>query len=250
MYIKDFDNWIKKKKKLNEKITSSYFRVGEIRWVSLGVNVGSEIDGKDTSFTRPCLILHLVGTILALVIPCTSQEKESDGNFLHLDLENYKGYLSLTQLRVVSQKRILTRLAKLPKIELKRITNEIFTFLKSNPEQFRGRIIEESLDDNRLLNKFEIVKCEITENENAQERRHIYDVINVHNELIALVSKNLKSEKYYADFSNQNDLIVVFKNKIFRVNKQDEDFATKIQEIIDYGLSLNIPKEQLDFKMN
>ncbi len=40
-------------KNLNSDDKHVNIRSGEIRWVVFGVNVGSEIDGKAKSFTRP-----------------------------------------------------------------------------------------------------------------------------------------------------------------------------------------------------
>ena len=61
MYIKEFDKWNRVKKRANDSTTSVFIRAGEIRWISFGVNVGSEIDGKGESFTRPGLIVHVIG---------------------------------------------------------------------------------------------------------------------------------------------------------------------------------------------
>ena len=46
MYFKDFDKWNIVKKRVHTDEIKVSIRAGEIRWVSFGVNVGSEIDGK------------------------------------------------------------------------------------------------------------------------------------------------------------------------------------------------------------
>jgi len=48
---------------------------------------------------------------------------------------------------------------------------------------------------------------------------------------------------WYNHFYNDDTLIVVFKNRFFKVGKEKESW----KEIIEYGLSLDIPTNQLDF---
>ncbi len=78
-YKKDFENWFKIKSEIDKQENKQHIREGEIRWASIGVNIGSEIDGKGVSFTRPVLILAVVGSYLALVIPLSSQNKDHPG---------------------------------------------------------------------------------------------------------------------------------------------------------------------------
>ena len=75
MYFKDFDKWNEVKKRVHHEERKVNIRSGEIRWVSFGVNVGSEIDGKGISFTRPALILHVIGSHLALIAPMSTKVK-------------------------------------------------------------------------------------------------------------------------------------------------------------------------------
>ena len=46
-YIKDFDKWNNSKKLINENNRQVFGYPREVWWCSLGVNVGSEIDGKN-----------------------------------------------------------------------------------------------------------------------------------------------------------------------------------------------------------
>jgi len=50
--------------------------------------------------------------------------------------------------------------------------------------------------------------------------------------------------KYYFHAYRNNELIVVFPEKIFRVTPNRDSWI----ELVSYGLSLGIPEEQLDFK--
>ncbi len=109
-------------------------------------------------------------------------------------------------------------------------------------KDYKGIIVEESLADNRILNKLKIIKLEITKEENPSDRWHLYTV-QVSEKEINAFSKNIK-EKWYMHFWKGRRIIAIFKNKKFEFNFGDK--ATW-QPAIAYGLSLGIPKEQLDF---
>ena len=102
-------------------------RAGEIRWVSFGVNVGSEIDGKGESFTRPALVLHVIGSHLALILPMSTKVKNVSG-YISFEWKGNKTALCVHQIRVISQKRILSRKGKISENKLKDILKEVSKF--------------------------------------------------------------------------------------------------------------------------
>ena len=120
MYIKDFDKWTAVKKRIQSERRRVYFRSGEVRWCAVGVNIGSEIDGKGESFTRPVLILHVIGANLALVIPMTTKRKTYPGYF-DFEFQDKKHSLCVHQMRIVSSKRLLKRKGRITKNRLREI---------------------------------------------------------------------------------------------------------------------------------
>jgi mRNA interferase MazF len=108
MYFKDFDTWNTLKKKLNDEVRNTNIRAGEVRWISCGVNVGSEIDGKGVSFTRPALVLHVIGSALALVVPLSTKVKDIAG-YIPFEFQERTISLCVHQVRTVSQQRVLAR---------------------------------------------------------------------------------------------------------------------------------------------
>ena len=56
-YFKKFSDWTKLKIRIHSRRKKVYFKEREIWWVSLGVNIGHEQDGKNIRFERPVLIL-------------------------------------------------------------------------------------------------------------------------------------------------------------------------------------------------
>lgn len=111
-------------------------------------------------------------------------------------------------------------------------------------EAYIGLIIEESLEDNQILNDFKIRKVEITKDRKVEDRWHMYTIEASHKEIERL-SKGIKGKLWYADFWKENEGLIVFRNKIFRVDPLNKK---SWKEAIEYGLALGIPKKQLDFK--
>lgn len=64
---------------------------------------------------------------------------------------------------------------------------------------------------------------------------------------ITQIQTNMREdEPFYAHFYDDELLVVIFKNKVFRVTSH----ASSWDEILRFGKELNIPMEQLDFWPN
>ena len=101
MYIKEFDRWNKSKKSFENRLESHVsFRERDVWWCSIGVNLGSEEDGKNDLFERPVLVVRKFNRYMAWVIPMSTKVKYNQYHF-HLVNET----IMLSQLRTVSVKR-------------------------------------------------------------------------------------------------------------------------------------------------
>lgn len=112
---------------------------------------------------------------------------------------------------------------------------------------FIGVVIEESLNDYKILNQIEISKVHICCNPNTPSTLwHIYTV-SVSKEQIEIIAELLKPKGYYANFGNKDEAFVVYPQKIFAVNPHDKSTWS---EAIAYGARHGIPSEQLDFSFD
>jgi mRNA interferase MazF len=127
MYKKDYGAWNSVKQRIEKEERKVYIRAGEIRWATVGVNIGSEIDGKGVSFTRPVLILHVIGSHLALIVPLSTKVKDVAG-YISFTWKEKTTALCVHQMRVISQKRILSRKGRVSKNRLQTIQREIKHF--------------------------------------------------------------------------------------------------------------------------
>jgi len=110
--------------------------------------------------------------------------------------------------------------------------------------KWKGCIVEESLTDNRILNNIEIIKVRITKEQESEKRWHIYNSLLTEEEINKI--HLLLKQGWYMHFWKDNKMIVLFKRKKFIL---DINNKSTWKQAIDYGLSINIPKEQLDFEM-
>ena len=118
---------------------------------------------------------------------------------------------------------------------------------------FNGVIIEESLENKGVLKKVKILKTkveEITEEYKTpwikQWTLHTVEIIeNQADEIAEDLSKSLDSKhSWYADFKNDEFHLIIFHNKVFKIDRSKPE---QYKKAVEYGLMLGIPDYQLDF---
>ncbi len=110
-------------------------------------------------------------------------------------------------------------------------------------KDYKGIIIEESLEDNRVLNDIHVVNFKISNDENPSDRWHLYTV-SVSKDEIQKLSKYIRSGTWYMHFWKDKHIIAIFKDKIFEF---DYDDKSTWKDAVSYGLSQGIPEGQLNF---
>lgn len=113
--IEYFANWVKLKIIIHHSnIGKRYFHEREIWWASIGANIGYEENGKNDNYERPVLILKKFNKEIFWGLPLTSKEKT--GKYYFTTTHNNKKYsVIISQLRILSSKRLLRNIRKLPK---------------------------------------------------------------------------------------------------------------------------------------
>lgn len=124
--------------------------------------------------------------------------------------------------------------------------------------QYKGVIIEESLVNKSVLSKIKIesTKIEPITPEHKTPWLKQWTLRNVlidekaANEIAEEISKSFDyshGSAWYADFKNDKTHYIIFKDKIFKI---DRSKLEEYQKATDYGISLGIPEYQVDFAPN
>lgn len=118
---------------------------------------------------------------------------------------------------------------------------------------YKGVIIEESLDSRNILNEVKILETEV---EPVTPRMktpwlkqwtlHTVEVLEKEAKVIASkIAKSLKlKEGWYADYKNDRYHYIIFRDKIFKVDRRK---FSEYEEAKKYGVSLGIPEHQVNF---
>jgi len=120
-------------------------------------------------------------------------------------------------------------------------------------KNYKGVIIEESLENKDVLLKVKILETEIEQVTDRHQspwlKQWTLHTVKVSEEqaggLAEEISKKLDSEHaWYADFKNDKFHYIIFRNKLFKVDRSEPE---QYKEVKKYGISLGIPDYQVDF---
>ena len=128
--INSFLDWCKVQIRLEHtKSNPPSVKEGEIWWVYLGQNLGSEIYGKGEDFTRPVIILKKYSRYTFLVIPCSTKIKEGSwySTFVH---KNIKMIAVLFQSRTVDYSRLRNKIGELDTNDFCKIKSDYISLIK------------------------------------------------------------------------------------------------------------------------
>ncbi len=139
VYKKDFDGWIEKKKEHHyRKTLPPMFKERDIWWVSVGVNVGFEEDGKNSNFVRPVLVLKKFNRELFLGVPLSTKLKDNK-YYVPISVKRETVSAMTSQIRVFSSKRIWNKLAELDEKDFRKVAEEVSRFFLPFPPKQEGR---------------------------------------------------------------------------------------------------------------
>lgn len=124
-----FDKWIGVKKILDTKDRSYVFKEGDIWWISIGKNIGSESYGKGEMFRRPVLILKKLNASSCIIAPLTSKQKEGTW-FIDISFRAETSYVLLHQIRMIHTNRFQRRMAFLDEVDVLRVKQKLKQLLE------------------------------------------------------------------------------------------------------------------------
>jgi len=119
----------------------------------------------------------------------------------------------------------------------------------------RGDIIEESLADKATLKTVNITDTRVEpitpEHKTPWLKQWTLNTIEVPEyeaeqlaEQLSHAIENIHGTHWYIDFKNETTHFIIFPNKVFKVNRTNSE---EYKSVVSYGISLDIPRYQLDF---
>ncbi len=112
--MKDFDAWNELKKIINTDL-NVFYKIREIWWCRLGVNVGYEEDGKGKDLERPVLVIRGFSRHVCLIVPLTTSTKSNPYHVPVGIVDGKPAFAIISQIRLIDTKRFLGRLGILDK---------------------------------------------------------------------------------------------------------------------------------------
>lgn len=135
MYVKDFDKWNIKKKLIHfNENKPPLFKERDIWWVSIGVNIGFEEDGKNQNYVRPVLVIKKFSRDFFLGVPMSTKLKNNI-YYIPVSLRGKIVSVLTSQLRVFSSKRIYNKLSELDSSDYNKIISKVKEMLVLSPLQ-------------------------------------------------------------------------------------------------------------------
>lgn len=116
---------------------SLFFAEREVWWSSLGVNVGVEVDGKNEGFERPILILKKFNGEMVWAAPLTTKKKASI-YFQEIVLGERLCWVCLTQIRVLSAKRLRRKPGTVTERDFSTVLGRIASYICNEPRRTAG----------------------------------------------------------------------------------------------------------------
>ena len=120
---KDFANWHQVKTEL-EQSNRPMFEERQVWWISIGVNVGHEQDGKNEKFNRPVIILRKFNSSLFVGVPMSTQLKDSPF-YIELNFNNRRQSALITHIRTFDAKRLGNRIGRLSKSDFTEVRTAV-----------------------------------------------------------------------------------------------------------------------------
>ena len=126
-----FKKWIEVKIELDRTNKGIYFKEGQIWWVSLGQNIGVESNGKHKYFERPTIVIKKFNRDCFWAVAVSGKTKKGE-YYYKFDFRGKNLFVNLSQLRILSCKRMLRLAGNIDNNELSIIKRRLGDILKTN----------------------------------------------------------------------------------------------------------------------
>ena len=125
-FEKNFDEWNEVKKSLDERdYVPPFFKEREVWWCSFGINIGSEVCGKNDYFRRPVLIVRKLSQNSFIGLPMSTKHKEGTWYVSVTHSGGILNTINLTQIRYFDYRRLDKKVGMVDTIDFVKIKNQL-----------------------------------------------------------------------------------------------------------------------------
>ncbi len=118
--IEIYDRWNIVKKSLQARDKLKFFKERQIWWCNIGQNLGAEVYGKGSDFSRPVLVYKKLSGDLFLGLPLSTRIK--NGNWYTTISHNDRPVsVLLSQIRILDKKRLIVRFGHINDLNFNKI---------------------------------------------------------------------------------------------------------------------------------
>ena len=119
--VRWFSEWAKLKPRIHFAERKVFPKKKEIWWARLGQNVGVEVNGKNSRFERPVLIVKVFNADFILVVSISSKEKEGKYYYSFKNPSDEKNVVVLSQIKSISSKRLVRKVGEIETADFSKI---------------------------------------------------------------------------------------------------------------------------------
>lgn len=117
---KHFDEWNEVKKILQKSSNIPIYHERDVWWYAAGENLGSEINGKGTKFSRPILIVRKYGATTFFGVPLSTKDLKGFW-YDSVEIKGVNRCVLLSQAGSFSVFRLYERIDKISKTDFSKI---------------------------------------------------------------------------------------------------------------------------------
>lgn len=121
---KEFNKWNSLKQKLHNSKKEIIFKQRDIFWISIGVNIGYEQDGKGKIFSRPVLVVKKFNHHIFFGIALSTQIKQGSF-FFEFSLNDKPSNALLVQGRIYDVKRLENKIGMISKDDFQQLKRKL-----------------------------------------------------------------------------------------------------------------------------
>lgn len=125
----DYYNWNKQKININRNKNRLFFHEREVWFISLGLNIGFEQNGKGNNFLRPVLVLKKFSKDLLLIIPLSTAQKTGK-YYYSIKVRNVENVVLLSQIRLIDSKRLKYKIGDVEKSDFVKVKEKLKLLLE------------------------------------------------------------------------------------------------------------------------